>query len=66
MSEFSDAIRKQFQAGDEVRDAGLTTPDDIFRIDNIPYGPDPRMQLLDIYRPKGAGKTPLPVICEQF
>jgi acetyl esterase/lipase len=62
MSEFSDAIRKQFQAGDEVRDAGLTTPDDIFRIDNIPYGPDPRMQLLDIYRPKGAGKTPLPVI----
>ncbi|MBR4718648.1 MAG: alpha/beta hydrolase [Lachnospiraceae bacterium] len=54
MSKYSDRMRKDFAAGDMVRDAGLTTPDDIVRYDDISYGPDERLNLLDVYRPKDA------------
>ena len=61
MHEVALMIRKQFQEGDEIRDAGLMTPDDIERFDDIAYGADPDWQMLDVYRPKGA-ELPLPVI----
>ena len=61
MSVMSDMIRKMFGEGDQKRDAGLTTPDDIQRFDNISYGTeDAKLQMLDVYRPKNAeGKLPL-------
>ena len=46
---------------DDKRDAGLVTPEDIVRFDDIQYGPDATWNVLDVYRPKGAG-GPLPVI----
>ena len=48
-------------AGDNEKNAGLKTPDDIRRMDNLPYGPDSKWNLLDIYFPKQAEK-PLPLI----
>lgn len=63
MSEMALMIRAQFQEGDEIRDAGLTTPDDIERFDDIAYGTEPYWQMLDVYRPKGtADDAQLPVI----
>lgn len=45
---------------DAKRDRGLKTPEDIRRIDRIPYGPDERWNTLDVYRPRGkAGKLPV-------
>lgn len=45
---------------DAKRDRGLKTPEDIKRIDRIPYGPDARWNTLDVYRPRGkAGKLPV-------
>ena len=35
--------------GDTVRDAGLTTPKDIIRFDDIQYGSSPKWNILDIY-----------------
>ena len=61
MSAVSDQVRKMFGEGDAKRDAGLTTPADIERFDNISYGEDPVWQILDVYRPKGVQKK-LPVI----
>ena len=60
MSFTSFLVRKMFGAGDKKRDAGLFTPGDIERFDNISYGEsDKEYQLLDVYRPKGAeGKLP--------
>ena len=46
MSVMSDMIRAQFKEGDDVRDAGLTTPEGIKRFDDIAYGPDADWQLL--------------------
>ena len=37
MSVMSDMIRAQFKEGDDIRDAGLTTPDGIKRFDDIAY-----------------------------
>ena len=54
-------IRTQFAASDDVRDAGLTTPPEVVRLDDIPYGPHGRWNLLDLYLPRD-GKAPLPVI----
>lgn len=54
-------VRQTFRAGDEKRDAGLTTPAGIERRDDICYGSDRHWQVLDMYRPKNAG-GPLPVI----
>lgn len=53
-------VRKNFREGDEKRDAGLTTPDDIRRFDDIHYGANAKWQKLDLYRPKDAqGKLPV-------
>ena len=49
-------VRKTFAVGDMIRDAGLTTPDDIQRFDNIVYGEDKVWQSLDVYRPKAINK----------
>ena len=62
MSEASERIRKSFKESDDIRDAGLTTPDDIVRYDNILYGTIPQWQILDVYRPKNAFGKKLPVI----
>ena len=45
---------------DAKRDRGLNTaPDDILRINDIPYGPDVKWNTLDVYRPKNLkGKLP--------
>lgn len=60
MSELTTTIRRMFTEGDDRRDAGLVTPDDILRYDDIVYGTDPRWQSLDVYRPKAAaGKLPV-------
>ncbi|MCD7918297.1 MAG: alpha/beta hydrolase [Clostridiales bacterium] len=62
MSQTSDIVRARFTEGDNIRDAGLTTPEDIRRYDDIPYGPDPQWQVLDVYRPRAAEGQKLPVI----
>ena len=41
MSQASDTMRREWKINDAKRDAGLTTPDDIQRFDDIQYGPDP-------------------------
>ncbi len=62
MSETSDMVRKMFQEGDDKRDAGLTTPEDVTRYDDIVYGTDEKWQVLDVYRPKNMEGKKLPVI----
>ncbi|MCD8330744.1 MAG: alpha/beta hydrolase [Lachnospiraceae bacterium] len=62
MSKASEFIRTTVAAGDEARDAGLTTPEDIQRFDDILYGTDAEWQMLDVYRPKAAEGQVLPVI----
>lgn len=62
MSETSDMIRVMFKKGDDERDAGLTTPADIIRYDDIVYGTLPEWQSLDIYRPVAMDGKILPVI----
>lgn len=62
MSQASDTVRTEFKKGDDIRDAGLTTPEDIVRYDDIVYGTDPEWQSLDVYRPKAADGKKLPVI----
>lgn len=61
MSAASDKMRKEWKENDAKRDAGLTTPEDIRRFDNLVYGPDPVWNVLDVYRPKAAEGI-LPVI----
>lgn len=61
MSMMTSMVRKIFAKGDDARDAGLTTPEDIERWDNICYGTDQKWQMLDVYRPKGTTEK-LPVI----
>jgi acetyl esterase/lipase len=46
---------------DDKRDAGLSTPADIVRYDDIVYGPNRRWNVLDVYRPRDVGGK-LPVI----
>lgn len=62
MSKYSDEIRKNFAEGDARCDAGLTTPPDITRYDNIQYGSDEKWHVLDLYRPSGRTGETLPVI----
>lgn len=63
MSEISDKIRKESKENDDIRDALMTTPEDIERWDNIVYGHiDRNIQVLDVYRPKQAEDEDLPVI----
>lgn len=60
MSQASDTMRREWKINDAKRDAGLTTPDDIQRFDDIQYGPDPVENKLDVYRPKNTqGKIPV-------
>lgn len=61
MSRTSERVRREWKIGDEKRDAGLTTPENIQRYDDLSYGPDPMWNKLDVYRPKEA-KGKLPVI----
>ena len=63
MSKVSDELRKEFGENDARRDAGLVTPEDVVRYDNLAYGNDPQWNILDVYRPKGEeGKLPVIVI----
>lgn len=62
MSAFSEDIRAKFKAFDDVRDAGLTTPEEIVRYDDVLYGSDAVWQKLDVYRRKDAKEQKLPVI----
>ena len=62
MSVISGLLRHTFGRSDAARDAGLTTPEDMLRCDNIAYGDDPRWQVLDVYRPNTGVQAPLPVI----
>lgn len=55
-------VRAEFQKGDDIRDAGLTTPDYVERADDILYGEDPTWQKLDLYRPKERTAEKRPVI----
>ena len=62
MSVISEQIRKSFKEGDDIRDEGLKTPENIERFDDIIYGTDPDWQVLDVYRPIGDKEKKLPVI----
>lgn len=62
MSIISNLVRSSFGRSDAARDAGLATPEDVIRYDDLRYGDDARWQVLDVYRPRTAGNTPLPVI----
>ena len=45
-------IRTAFGEGDAIRDAGLITPENMKRYDNLSYGPHGEWNLLDIYHKK--------------
>lgn len=62
MSKTSDDMRKNVGEVDRARDAGLVTPEDVLRCDDIVYGEDRDWQILDVYRPKQAEGKSLPVI----
>lgn len=62
MSKTSDEVRKNFKEADDIRDAGLTTPEDIIRFDDISYGTTDPLQVLDVYKPKKDADSKLPVI----
>lgn len=62
MSITSALIREMFAHSDKQRNLGLSTPSDILRYDDIPYGPDAQWQILDVYRLRTAGEARLPVI----
>lgn len=47
-------LRTIFKESDEKRDAGLQTPDDILRKDDLVYGKDRNINIMDIYYPKPA------------
>ena len=49
-----------FGISDFFRDRGLTTPEDVVRLDDQRYGDDP-LQVFDVYWPAGT-ETPLPTI----
>lgn len=60
MVRISDIIRAEFAEGDNKRDAGLKTPENIVRYDDIIYGTESKWQKLDVYRQKDAtGKLPV-------
>jgi acetyl esterase/lipase len=54
------AYREGCKKSDDIRDAGLTVPDDIERSTDLRYGPFPE-NVLDVYVPKGTAEK-LPVI----
>lgn len=60
MSIVSYMMRVNSKKSDEKRDAGLTYPDNVMRIEDLSYGPH-KMNVLDIYRPQNT-QAKLPVI----
>ena len=62
MTDIGTMIRESFGRTDDIRDAGLTTPPDVVRYDDLVYGSDPAWQALDVYRPRSAAGETLPVI----
>ncbi len=62
MSFTSRLINIMFTRGDNKRDAGLTSPEDIRRFDDIRYGQDEKVHVLDVYKPRDKEKEVLPVI----
>lgn len=61
MSLTSFLVRRAFKKGDDIRDKGLTVPENIERRVGIVYGSNKDWNLLDVYRPKGTTEK-LPVI----
>ena len=61
--DYLSALKMRFSAGrsDRRRDAGLVTPADVTRHDNIQYGAHPKWNALDVYYPAGTAQA-LPVI----
>lgn len=55
-------MRKAWAESDAKRDAGLTEPEDIGKIKDIPYGPYGKWNLMDLYKPIDAEEAQLPVI----
>lgn len=49
MEKMSDIIRREFAEGDDERDAGLTTPEDVVRWDNIVYAEELQKLCADRY-----------------
>ena len=62
MPSASQILREKFKQADDIRDAGLTTPEGIERWDDIVYGTDRVWQSLDVYRPRSMAGQKLPVI----
>ena len=62
MSFTSWMMKTLMKMGDDKRDEGLTTPDDVQRFDDIYYGPNKKWQKLDVYRPKDREGEKLPVL----
>ncbi len=62
MSKYSENYRLEAKTTDDIRDKGLSTPENIKRFDDIEYGPDTKWHKLDVYRPKNAESEKLPVI----
>ncbi|MBR2068020.1 MAG: alpha/beta hydrolase, partial [Solobacterium sp.] len=59
MSITAKILSSLFLKGDNKRDAGLVTPENIQRIDDLYYG-NYQEQILDVYKPKDAiGKLPI-------
>lgn len=52
MNEAVEKFRRECVVSDAERDAGLKTPEDVERFDDIQYGPDEKWNVLDVYRPK--------------
>lgn len=49
---YAERVRQLFFRNDEIRDRGLTAPDDVVRVTDLAYGEDPQ-QVLDVYYPAG-------------
>lgn len=56
MNEAVEKFRKDCVVSDTERDAGLKTPEDVERFDDIQYGPDEKWNVLDVYLPRERAK----------
>ncbi len=50
MPRMSYKVRKMFQEGDDIRDAGAEEPEGVRKYRDISYGPNEKWQVLDVYR----------------
>ena len=57
---YAERVRQLFRKNDEIRDEGLTEPDDIVKVRDLAYGSHPE-QVMDIYYP-ALTAGPLPTI----